>query len=53
MGPRFVLIEYMLLVLEESKWERKVCSDLYSCYYFSNNLCSHLGKSFAQVFPGK
>lgn len=33
----FVPIEYMLLVLEESKWERKVRSDLYSCYCFSNN----------------
>lgn len=33
----FVLAGCVLLVLEESEWESKVCSDPYSYYYFSNN----------------
>lgn len=49
----FVLVEYMLLVLEESKWKRRVCADLYSCHYFSNNqkLVLMFGKVLCRGVP--
>lgn len=37
MLPSFVLADYMLLVLEESKWESKIYADVHIYCYFNNN----------------
>lgn len=44
---RRVLAEYELLVLGESRWERKVCSGLCSCYN-----CSHTQSPVWVFTPG-